>query len=156
MQLLVPLPRPRLVDGTFPEYGSNISLAEYAKRMNRICVGFSGQPVLEYSNEGLRGEDYMERSSLIIDGVEWKQTKPSVLADLLMAGAAPYDYDPDTATFKFDPKTGEYFGPSNAIGPFLTCWPDVHLERGDHLLEFWIQSTSGKELGYRWNFSITK
>jgi hypothetical protein len=146
---------PHLVNDTFPRLGSNISLDEYARRLNSICVDFNGLPLLEYGDEGFRSEDYAARSSLIIDGAEWEK-EPAVVYDLLVTGAPPYDYDVDAFTLRPDLQTGDYFGASSGVGPFWMCWSELYLERGNHLLEFRIQRTSGNELGYRWSFSITE
>ena len=150
------VPSLEFVREVVPAPNSVISLGYFESQQQKICVDFSGRPLLEFGDVGLETEDFLARSLLLVDGKEWRGTEAEMVADLLMTGSTYYKYDSSIGSLLADPETGKYFGGVNGVGPFFTCWLPVHLDMGMHSIEFQSTKTSGEKLTYNWNFRIVK
>jgi hypothetical protein len=147
--LPTPMPTPAFLLGVIPEPGERISYEEYKARfepgelglreVGPICVRYDASKLLEYDDEGLRKEDYLARSLLLINGEVWPNSqKPDLYRDALGLAVS---------------RDGN-LAKGNAVGPFYFCW-DVELGPGMHTVEFITRKTSGEELSYTWSFLIT-
>jgi hypothetical protein len=153
-RLPTPMPTPAFLLGVIPEPSERISYEAYKARfkpgelglreVGPICVRYDASKLLEYDDEGLRAEDYLARSLLLINGEVWPNSqKPDFYTDALGLAVSRGSTG------------GSNWAKGNAVGPFHFCW-DVELEPGMHTIEFKTRTTSGKELSYTWSFVITE
>lgn len=153
-----PLPMQPFLPYVFPEPSTLISAVAYReKRGSRIegtyfesinstiCAELDGYELIEEGDFGLDREDYLARSSLFVDDLEWlKVTEPDAFRNELA----------EALITNIDPETGERLivGQGGA-GPYLLCW-EIPLEEGLHEVEFNYRKTSGIILSYSWFFYI--
>ena len=112
-----------------------------------VCIKLDGSELVEEGDDGLGFEEYMARSSLIVDGSRWTSSAPELLVDELASVRG--------AEQTINIETGEITGEElwNAGGPFTICWP-VKLDKGLHRIEFQSRTTSGKLFSFEWQFEI--
>jgi hypothetical protein len=152
--LPTPIATPVFLDDIQPAPSSVVPLDDYISRRESICVQLNALPLLRYRDEGIESEDYLERSTLIVDGNVWTQTEAKLIIDLLGLSKA-HNMDPETGALIPDPETGLLIGTEyNAVGPFVICWNHVKLKEGLHSVEYQVHKTSGEQLSYSWVFYL--
>jgi hypothetical protein len=149
-RLPTPMPTQAFLPRVIPEHGERISYDEYVatsdlpdwavglhgeRGHSAICVYYNALYIIEDGDEGLRAEDYISRSLLLVNGEIWPDSqKPAIRSYMGLMGSL---------------ETG------NAYGPYDFCWK-IELEPGLHTVEFKTRTTSGKEFSYTWSFVITE
>lgn len=153
--MLTPIPTPSFLSWIFPEPGSTISLLEFESGYpmpssemlpNAICIQLKGSELIEQEDIYLDLNNYIERSTLVVNEKVWVGSDAIPVVDFLGS----------FQEIKRNPKTGEVNIISNiAIGPFVICW-QVPLKIGVHHINYQVQQTSGNFLSHTWQFSIVK
>ncbi len=136
-----------------PEPGSNYNLTEFDGMISPkgdgsggICVELNGWSVIEPDDQGLVMRDYLDRSILIVNDQVWQGDAVDFAYDSFMR----------QVNRKYDPDSEAWIAlEENSIGPFHFCW-GMELDIGTHTAEYKIRQTSGNELSYSWQFTISE
>ena len=118
-----------------------------------VCIELVAGLLIEVGDEGLDSEDFIDRSTLLIDEEPISTNyRPFVISNGL--DAVRVMETNEAGEIVRDENGLAVLGPMNAGGPFYICWK-ASLGIGLHDVDYSIVTSSGHVFRYRWQFYVS-